>query len=36
VAVNDPAKAKQYLDLAETGPLLPEEKTLLATAKRGL
>jgi hypothetical protein len=36
VAVNAPAKAKKHLALAETGQLLPEEKTLLANAKSGL
>ncbi len=34
-AVNDSAKAKEYLDLAASGQLLPEEKTLLAAARSG-
>jgi Tfp pilus assembly protein PilF len=35
-AVNAPAKAKKYLDLAETGQLLPEEKALLADSRKRL
>lgn len=35
-AMNEPAKAGKYLDLAETGQLLPEERALLATSKKGL
>jgi predicted Zn-dependent protease len=35
-AVNAPAKAKKYLDLAETGQLLPEEKGLLADSRKRL
>ncbi len=35
-AMNQPATAKKYLDLAETAALLPEEKTLLTTSRRGL
>jgi Tfp pilus assembly protein PilF len=35
-AAHDSSKARKYLDLAATGKLLPEEKTLLEEAKRGL
>lgn len=35
-AMHESGKAKKYLDLAATGNLLPEEKSLLEGAKRGL
>ncbi len=35
-ASDERAKAGKYLDLAETGQLLPEEKALLQSAKKGL
>jgi predicted Zn-dependent protease len=35
-AMNAPAKAKKYLDLAATGQLLPEEKALLTASKERL